>query len=525
MKAIGRKIYQVIEQDPEVLRSDVEVQWRQLIVETVISFHSLPPATMIIDGLDECGSTDDQRKILELVASCGPYFPISFLIASRPEPHIINSFDTEPLSLICQVVIDLVAYKDDQEMEMFVQASFSRIFTEHYDLLKSYSVDGVWPSDDIVDLITAKADGQFIYPVTLFKYIGEVYADPQERLMLCLEQNLEVLSPLDALYTQILQSSHEPDNTTIQDFLFLLFPAEDREAPTLQILSLILDLDTAEIRSYLRKLHSVVDIPEDDYNEIRIHHQSFIDFLLDSDRCSAYQINQRDSAIRIINGCLSALKKYPGSAGEVMPLLQTWWSCCRILSHEDVGPRLVSRMERLDFEGVLRVFPGNRGIEFIGSCYKDFIGTCQSWVSAGSSKESGTTEYWRNSSLLAKFKPDILVVAKEAQELSKQFKEFHKKLNDTFAYTCPISWNGLLILAQAELNHESSVLVTKRWKIGHITDNFVYSTLLLFCDENLVQKLYVALYYLWYQQHNEISRAKEDLMYLSTWSRCWAEHW
>ncbi|KAF8661429.1 hypothetical protein AX16_001347 [Volvariella volvacea WC 439] len=510
VEAVGKEIYNVIRKNPDILDSDLEVQWRKLIVDPIMAVESLPPMAMIIDGLDECGNDEDQCTILEFIALCGPRFPVAFLVCSRPEPNIANSFDAEPLVSLCRTEIDLATCKDDREMRAFVVARFSKLYARYRDILRYYARDGIWPSAEVVDQIVDKADGQFIYPVTLFRYIEVSNANPHKQLEYCLAQGPEALTPLDALYLQILQASHEPHDTQIQDVLFLLLPASNREAPTLRLLSSVLGVDPASLRCSIRKLHSVIDVPRDDYNELSIYHQSFMDFLLDPNRSSAYCINQRDSAIRVIGGSLSALEQYPDSAGDLIPILQSWWSCSLMLSHENISVNLLSRMEQLDFEGILKVFPGNRGIEFLGLCYKDFIGACQSWVTLGGDgpQSSQVTEHWKKSSLLTKFKPDTILVAKEAQELSKRFKEFHKKLNDVSIGICPVSWNGLLVLAQAELDHEPLPIVTRRWKIGHPTDNFVYTSLLVFLNEALVQKL-----------------SEGDLVYLSTWSRCWEEHW
>ncbi|KAF8641386.1 hypothetical protein AX16_010006, partial [Volvariella volvacea WC 439] len=78
IEEVGRKIYTVIKRDPGVLNADVAVQWRKLVVETVLAVADLPPAVIIIDGLDECGREKDQRMLLDLVTSCGAYFPIAF---------------------------------------------------------------------------------------------------------------------------------------------------------------------------------------------------------------------------------------------------------------------------------------------------------------------------------------------------------------------------------------------------------------------------------------------------------------
>ncbi|KAF8645580.1 hypothetical protein AX16_007724 [Volvariella volvacea WC 439] len=136
---VGRKINKVVARDPKVLEAKLEVQWRKLIVEPVKAIPNLPPAAIIIDGLDECGSAKDQRRILRLVSSCDSDFPLAFLLASRPESHIAGCFGAEPLLILCRPRIDLAQCKDTQEMWL----RFSEVFSRHKSILQYRAVNAV----------------------------------------------------------------------------------------------------------------------------------------------------------------------------------------------------------------------------------------------------------------------------------------------------------------------------------------------------------------------------------------------
>ncbi|KAF8646238.1 hypothetical protein AX16_007322 [Volvariella volvacea WC 439] len=275
-------IDRVFKENPEILYSSLEEQWKKLIVEPVMAIGNIPPSAIVIDGLDECGGPNDQRKVMDLIASCGPLFPIAFLVASRPEPHLVNCFNAEPLSSLCRSSIDLTACKDHGERIVFIKARFSRTYTLHRDILQFYSVNGAWPAQEVVHLLAQRADGQFVYPVTLFKYIEDDSGNPHERLQACIAQSPEALSPLDALYMQIMESSHEPDNDQVQMILFLLFirhlpviprPSlpEDKSGylaylqPSIENVACVV----AQWQFHLRKLHSVLKIPDKDTDEIK----------------------------------------------------------------------------------------------------------------------------------------------------------------------------------------------------------------------------------------------------------------
>ncbi|KAF8649547.1 hypothetical protein AX16_005751 [Volvariella volvacea WC 439] len=219
MQEVGKEIEQVVKRNPKILEATVEAQWKALIIEPVKSASGFPPSVIIIDGLDECGGPKEQRRVLNLISSCGPEFPLAFLITSRPEPPIVNAFKSEPLFSLCRPQINLSRHKDYQEMYNFIRSSFSEIYSKHQDMLQPHLQDGIWPSGDVVDLITSRADGQYIYPVTLFKYIDDDDSLPHEKLQACLKQTPEALSLLDMLYFQILRSSHNPEDARLQGLL------------------------------------------------------------------------------------------------------------------------------------------------------------------------------------------------------------------------------------------------------------------------------------------------------------------
>ncbi|KAF8661428.1 hypothetical protein AX16_001346 [Volvariella volvacea WC 439] len=491
VEAAGAEIDKTINRDPTVFAANLQVQWRRLIVEPVLAVENMPPVVMIIDGLDECINWRDRRTVLQLIASCDPSFPVAFIISSRTERLFVNLFNAEPLASLSRPSIDLATCKNDPEMKAFITNKFAKIYDEYRDILHPYSNGGIWPSEDVVDQITFKADGQYIYPVTLFKYIDEVDANPHERLQACLEEIPEALSPLDTLYNQIFQSSHGPQDTEIQDCLFLLLPCSDREPLGVLMMAAILGIDTIKYRFNLRKLHSVIDIPEDDYNIVRIHHQSIIDFLLNRDRNPTYFIDERACAIRVMKRCLSALERYPTSTTQLNALLLCWWSCAGLLSHEDVAPELAPRMENLDFMGILREFPGVLGYEFLCHCYAEFIAKCQAWVHSGSKDTVGPQEinYWKNSTLLENFKPHALYIASHAQSLMKHFKAFYKEPDSNTSGACPLSWTGLLVVAQAEVEEIGTV---RLWNLvkDDKSDNFVHMALLVLASGALSQMLY-----------------------------------
>ncbi|KAF8652891.1 hypothetical protein AX16_004079 [Volvariella volvacea WC 439] len=353
---VGKVIDKAIERDRLVLSADMAVQWKKLIVDPIKEAYTPddPPAVIIIDGLDECGNESDQRAVLNLIASCGPDFPLAFILASRPEVHIVNSFEAEPLSSLCRPRIDLALCKDDNEMKAFVRSSFSAIYVKHKDILKSYASAGVWPSDDVVDGIVFNADGQYIYPTTLFRYIDEDGIDPEDRLRASLSRSPGSFSSLDSLYMQIMQGLPNFSNDT-QDLLFLICCYQLYHLLQQDLfftnadLTIILGLSEAKYRLALRKLHSVLHIPEDASGIPKVHHLSFSEFLDDPRRSHQYNI-EPSCAIRIIERCLTMLESDITKNTNV--LARCWWATTSLVPRRTISKELRLREENFDYEAL-----------------------------------------------------------------------------------------------------------------------------------------------------------------------------
>ncbi|KAF8637316.1 hypothetical protein AX16_010844 [Volvariella volvacea WC 439] len=171
-----------------------------------------------------------------------------------------------------------------------------------------------------------RADGQYIYPVTLFRYIDNDDANPEERLEECIREMPEALSPLDKLYLQILRSSHKPDNTQLQDLLFIICtplfwennpsmggPKFNRgpsitndgwsveQLKRVTNLALFLFQNEVACRFNLKKLHSVLRIPPYGSDSgCQLHHKSFTDSLHNYQRSGHYHLDSEKNGTRII---------------------------------------------------------------------------------------------------------------------------------------------------------------------------------------------------------------------------------
>ncbi|EEB94096.1 hypothetical protein MPER_07153 [Moniliophthora perniciosa FA553] len=223
--------------------------------------------------------------------------PGIFLVFSRPEPQIRDAFDNFGLLLKSfDVNSSDEAYQD---ILNYFSEQFASLRRKHRRALR-YE-DTSWPGKDVIDQLADRADKQFIFAATVIKYIDTHDERPQDRLdtILRIYINSESDSPysdLDVLYRQILLTCHRWEK--VQPVLRLLVTPHRTPGTVLQrniswrspeTIAHLLGLKMGEVETILSRLHSVLEIPEDDSKcDIRIAHASFTEFLSDSNRSREY---------------------------------------------------------------------------------------------------------------------------------------------------------------------------------------------------------------------------------------------
>jgi hypothetical protein len=107
--------------------------------------------------------------------------PLRFLIGSRPESHIRDSFDQESLYTFTRRVILDETFDPGRDIQVFLQDGFAKICAKNSIM---YHVEQPWPKEGIIDLLVQRSSGQFIYAVTILKFVGTISAVQQNSLHL-----------------------------------------------------------------------------------------------------------------------------------------------------------------------------------------------------------------------------------------------------------------------------------------------------------------------------------------------------
>ena len=141
---------------------------RQAISDVVGYDPSLP--VIILDGLDETPSPDDQQLVLDVISETLYPFnqTLRILICSRPEPTIVTAFH-DPDSLLNDISTNISLNDDadsDADIRAFLVEKFSRIKKR-----LPHPPSGEWPTPANIDYFVAKSSRQFIFAATVDKYV------------------------------------------------------------------------------------------------------------------------------------------------------------------------------------------------------------------------------------------------------------------------------------------------------------------------------------------------------------------
>ncbi|KAG7085402.1 hypothetical protein E1B28_002963 [Marasmius oreades] len=335
-------VEQRIAADPRILKARLEDQYEKLILQNLDhpppSYDQKMPDLVIIDGLDECGDAAMQRRVLSLIFSTYQqtfHCPLRFLICSRPEAWIQEEFSwfsglTKHIELDDSFLphYDIQLYLNHQFQEIRRDPKYSQIV-----------FPDPWPSPEIVWLLVERADGQFIYPSTVIKFIKMEYTLPTDQLRILLDtiSNLSSVSSthspfndLDKLYLMVLRANPDRDQLLLHILeMIVVTPAwDDYIGRSPEFIEVVLGLPPGTVSQTLRAMHSVLDV-RDREDDIKIYHKSFTDFLLDQTRSREFFINQSEwedfLACRWTRSLTEQCRKNPGLLSRHRYLSHSLW--------------------------------------------------------------------------------------------------------------------------------------------------------------------------------------------------------
>ncbi|KDR78480.1 hypothetical protein GALMADRAFT_63788 [Galerina marginata CBS 339.88] len=318
-------VEQVVELDPYIFTRSLQTQMQSLVVQPlreVFEHHQQGqvdgPMVIILDGLDECGKPEAQKYILRLIADSVSKFPIPvcFLIASRPEMAIRDSFNDQRLLAITDRLVLDEKYRPDDDIRLFLVESFESLKRTHE--LRSL-LPPVWPLNNDIDKLVRKSSGQFIYAATVVKFVKSSRQRPNNQLDIILDVTAAgtatPFAELDALYSTIFSLVLKEDLHKALEIITLTTLVS---GVTPRQIEAILSYPHGETQCILIDLHSVLHVPalEQESQVLRILHASLQDFLLDSSRSKDFHVDEGIAHERIARHFLRYIREYSDSTED-----------------------------------------------------------------------------------------------------------------------------------------------------------------------------------------------------------------
>ncbi|TEB27664.1 hypothetical protein FA13DRAFT_1794602 [Coprinellus micaceus] len=294
------EVLDTIARDPMVFEKHLDQQLSSLILNPLRKVRALSdwhqwPRVIIVDGLDECQESpagNSKNEVLSALSrACSDLaFPFRIIVASRPESAIQGFFETIP-GRFSDIFLD-EKYDPDSDIRLFLQATFG-------DIRRRFDLPTTWPPQGVIDSLIKAASGQFIYVVTVIRFLDSPsQPPPQAQLAKFLKWReldnslLRALAPLDALYSHILKTTPNP-RLAVKWLFFIDEHDLFRDHPG--YIQDLLESYQGETGYVLKDLGSLVG-GGDRHKKAAFdfHHLSFLDFLKDPQRCGDIYVSEED---------------------------------------------------------------------------------------------------------------------------------------------------------------------------------------------------------------------------------------
>jgi len=307
-------IIRIIKKDPTLAHTSLISQLENLLVNPLSE--AKVSCVIVIDALDECIDDQPASAILSVLGQFVSQLSlVKFFITGRPEPRIRTGFRLPLLRPLTQVFLlhEVKPSTVSNDIQLYLTQMLTEIAKQRSDL----ELPNPWPHDDEIVALTKKSSGMFIFASTLVRFIESGYHDPNECLQLVLSEASGTIhegrTGIDSLYSQILlhafsgvdESEVFTSMRHVLGAIVLAFNPLSRKD-----LATILNVPTTLILTTLRHLHSVILVPADETEEIRIFHKSFPDFLQDVDQCTnpRFHIDPETHHTGMTISCLELVK-------------------------------------------------------------------------------------------------------------------------------------------------------------------------------------------------------------------------
>ncbi|KAF8343999.1 uncharacterized protein EI90DRAFT_3114635 [Cantharellus anzutake] len=302
-------ITSALRNDPSLATASFMTQFKKLVAPSLL--HKPPPSNrpmvIIIDALDECDK-EAFESLAEILGEEVPRLPssIKFFITSR-QFDLVNRY-LSPNYPIDRLTIDLSDEANAQDCARFIRFQLRKLKMLHRDLQHNLQDE-----DKMVQEISERANGLFIWISTIFRYMKTTNQNPMRTLKTLLDtgakrREVPAEKMMENLYTSILKKCAWADEDFAHDYPIVMgaiFVAQQPLSITAWD-SILLPFLKSSVRYALAELAPLLSGVEDSLIPVRILHQSFRDFIVDrinpqtvSSRCAPIAVGADNARVAL----------------------------------------------------------------------------------------------------------------------------------------------------------------------------------------------------------------------------------
>jgi NACHT domain len=319
--SLHQHIYNALTECRDIANQSLRDQWQQLVLQPLLQLgeNSGPfsyVVVVVIDALDECDNDNHIRIIIHLLAEARSLKAVRLrvLLTSRPEIPIRYKFhqiaEAEHQDFVLHNIAPSIV---DHDISIFLEYHLKLVGQEHL-------LDACWPDEEIIRRLVQTAGGLFIWAATACRFIQEGRRFAARRVDTILRGSGSAPTApekhLDEIYTTVLKQSVAVEYTdeekeevynalrkALGSIAILLSPLPA------SLLSKLLGIKKEAFYQTLNDLHSVLDIPKNQSQPLRLHHPSFRDYLLSKSRCQDpdFWVDEKQTHQMLADSCLRLL--------------------------------------------------------------------------------------------------------------------------------------------------------------------------------------------------------------------------
>ena len=349
--AVKRHVCKAISAHQKIYELGLRDQWEQLIIDPLSKLEagSCPSTTvLILDALDECGNDMHIRMIMRYLTLARNLKTIRLriLVTSRPNTAIRCGFREIPRAERQEFVLhEIHRSLVDRDLKIFYEDRFTNIREE-----RGLSSD--WPGSIAITRLVKISGGLFIWAASACLYVRKGKSAAKKRLKKLIDGHDPNDGPqkqLDQIYLTVLEDSisEEYDEEERDEFLEQLRVVLGsiiilRSPLSKASLANLLHVKTDVVTDTLADLHTILLIPKENKDDIRLHHATVRDFLLDKSRCKNldFWVDSRQVHLLLAKNCLRLMSRMKRNICRIESPSTTVEDISSTQSDEYISPEL-----------------------------------------------------------------------------------------------------------------------------------------------------------------------------------------